>query len=468
MTDRGHLSESGAERALATALRGRKGTLTRADAVALTGLPTDVTDAALRKLLSTYESHLAVTDEGELLYRFDPRMVRRDAVPARERIAQAGRALWKAFTIGFKVWIVATLIFYVAAFVAMAVALVVAQSSNRDDRRRSDGGGFGFPWIVWWMMPDWAPPQERRRLGRRAGGKRFYRSVFDFVFGPGGPPVDRLEADRAVVGYLRTSDGRITATDLVALTGWSYDRAEREATRLLADYDGEPEVTPEGTIVYSFPSLRRTAGETEAAPFRYAWQEEHALAPFTGNSHGTDAAIAVMNGFNLVAALSIAPAFLARFGIDGTGAELAATWFPLAFSSLFFGVPAGRWAVRRRATRRAEAARARAAVVREIVVGRGAPAKPEALCEAAAAKAGVAPEAARRALEQLLRDLDGDVTTSADGSMEYAFPRVGEELEAVARARALAPTSEIGPGTVVFSSDDSPAPAALPQGPLPN
>jgi hypothetical protein len=447
-------SDVAAERLLAGALRGRGGALTRADAVALTGLPADQTEQALKSLLTTYRSHLAVTDEGELIYRFDPAMVRRDRVPLGERLAAVGQALWRAFTVAFKVWIVFTLVFYVLAFVAMLVALVFARSaSDRDDRRRG-GDGFGFPWILWWMMPDWAPPEVRRRMPAKRG-KRFYRSVFDFVFGPPRPPRDLLADEKQVVAYLRTAGGRITATDLVALTGWSYGRAEEEATRLLAAYDGEPEVAEDGTLIYSFPELRKTAGEEPPGPWLYTWQEQRALQPLTGNSEGTNVVIGLMNGFNLFAALAIGPAFMARYGIQFPGADLLVSWFPLAFSSVFFAVPGGRMLRRRREARRLARGSARALLIAEIVRQKGAAQTPEAwLAQAAERGPGLDREVARAELERLLVDLDGDVATDEAGQTRYAFPRVGEELAAAKAARALAPAAEVTPGTVVFASDD--------------
>ena len=69
--------------------------LTRADAVALTGMPTTQAEPALKSLVKTYRSHLAVTDEGELVYEFDPSLERRDKVPLREKLAAAGQLAWK-------------------------------------------------------------------------------------------------------------------------------------------------------------------------------------------------------------------------------------------------------------------------------------------------------------------------------------------------------------------------------------
>src|ERR1700761_9337436 len=71
--------------------------LTRADAVALTGLPNEQAEPALKSLVGTYRSHLAVTDDGELVYEFDPTLERRDKVPLSERLRAAGQVAWKGF-----------------------------------------------------------------------------------------------------------------------------------------------------------------------------------------------------------------------------------------------------------------------------------------------------------------------------------------------------------------------------------
>ncbi|HEX2568010.1 MAG TPA: hypothetical protein VH877_00540 [Polyangia bacterium] len=456
--------ETEAERRLVKALEGRRGALTRADAATLTGLSTDAAEASLKSLLGKYKSHLAVTEQGELLYSFDPGMVRRDAVTLQERMAELGRALWKGFTVLFKVTIAVTLVVYVAAFVAMLIALMFARTaSDRDDRRSDRGGGGGFPWMIWWLMPDWAPVEARRQLPQRGGPrKRFYLSVFDFVFGPKEAKPDLLAPERELVGYLRAKSGRITATDLVALTGWSYERAEEEATRLLADYDGEPEITEDGTIVYSFPQLRLTAGGVQSEPWRYTWQERRALAPLTGNTPGTNTVIGLMNAFNLVGGAAIGPAFLMRFGLYTPELASLVISFPLVFSSVFFAVPAGRWLKQKRTAQRLVSETLRAEFLREIVSRRGQPLDPKALAAQVEQRVpGAGTGQAAKILERLLRDLDGDVTTDESGAMRYVFPRVTEELTAAEAARTLAPAAEESPGQVVFSSTAEDEPPTL-------
>src|SRR5439155_14243866 len=65
--------------------------LTPADAVALTGMPSAQAEPALKSLVKTYRSHLAVTDDGDLVYEFDPALERRDNVPLGERLQAAGQ-----------------------------------------------------------------------------------------------------------------------------------------------------------------------------------------------------------------------------------------------------------------------------------------------------------------------------------------------------------------------------------------
>src|SRR5437763_153347 len=109
------VADPNAERKLFEALRGRaRGRtelvkLTRADAVALTGMPSDQAEPALKSLVKSYRSHLAVTEEGELVYEFDPHLERRDRVPLGERLRAAGRVAWRGFQLFFKIWIVVTL-----------------------------------------------------------------------------------------------------------------------------------------------------------------------------------------------------------------------------------------------------------------------------------------------------------------------------------------------------------------------
>ncbi|MGZ3441811.1 MAG: hypothetical protein ACXVDD_19960 [Polyangia bacterium] len=430
--------------------------LTRADAVALTGLPSEQAEPALKSLVATYRSHMAVTDEGELVYEFDPSLERRDKVPLSERVAAAGQLAWRGFQMLFKIWIVVTLVAYVVAFIAMMISMMVARSSDdRDDRR----GGGGFPWLWFWLMPDLAPPGYRDPYGRQrrqksGPKKRFYQSVFDFVFGPKSAPRDPREADKRLLAFLRDHKGRVTASELSGLTGLSLAAAEEELTRLMVEYDGEVEVADDGTLLYVFEEVLPSASAA-GTRWTWAWDQADPVPALTGNTGATDGVIAAFAGFNLLASTTIGPAFLQRFHLTGLPwTSFFVTLFPLIFSAIFFAVPAARWAIRRRQLAKRERRLLRRELLREIWARPGEPRDPAEVTARASQRTGLPVAEAQKMLDRLVADLDGDVTTDAEGRMRYVFSRLDEEQRAVQKARLAAPDKQLG--EVIFSSEDGP------------
>jgi hypothetical protein len=432
------------------ALRGRGAKLTRADAIVASGLPEVEAERALTVLLKEYRSHLSATESGELLYEFDPTFARRDAISWRERSAAVGRQLWKGFTLLFKVAIVATLVGYFALFLAMMVAMIFARSSSdRDDDR---GGGFGFDGLFWFWgwnagSGGYGYGARQARFSARKARTPFYKRVFAFVFGPPAPAIDALEDEKRLMAYVRAQRGRVAAVDLVRLMGWTFPRAEEEATRLMVDYGGEPEVTDDGVVVYTFKAVRRTAGPAEERTSP-SWASERleTAPPLTGNEPETNGFIGLFNGFNLLAPFWIVPAFESRLHVSLASWQFLFRDFPLAFSALFFAVPAGRWI-----KERFEAARRRTRNDRRRLLGRifsGSGARP---------REELAPTPALGALlDRELVSLGGDIAPEPDaqGRVLYTFPRIEEETAAVAAARAAAPGAERDAGLVVFSSAD--------------
>jgi hypothetical protein len=445
--ERKEYSDRRAQAVMMEALRGRNAKLTRADAIVASGLPEDEAGRALTGLLKEYRSHLSATESGELLYEFDPAFERRDAVSWRARAGAVGGRLWKGFRFLFKIAIVATLVGYFAAFVAMMVALILARSGSSD---RDDDGGFGFGGLFWfwgWDLGSDGYGRQRTRFAARAPRAPFYKRVFAFVFGPPAPAIDPLQDEKQIVAYLRAQRGRIAAVDLVRLMGWTFPRAEEEVTRLMVDYGGEPEVSDDGVVVYTFKAVRKTAdGSGEGLSPRWASERLESPAPLTGNEPGTNLMIAAFNGFNLLAPFWIVPAFESRLQVSLESWRFMLWDFPLAFSALFFAVPAGRWLRARFEARRRNARNDRRRLLGRIFAGSGARPREE-----------LAPTPALGALlDRDLVALGGDIAPEPDdrGRVLYTFPRIEEETAAVTRARAAAPSVERDAGLVVFSSAD--------------
>lgn len=447
-TMREPLSDQRVKTLMKEALRGKGHQLTCADAVIASGLPEVEATRALTLLLKDHRSHLSVTESGELLYQFDPTFARRDALSWRERGTAAGAWLWKGFSFLFKIAIVTTLVGYFALFVGMMIAMVFARSNSSDD----DDRGFGLDGLLWFWGWDtgnnWN--RQRSRLAPRGPRAPFYKRVFAFVFGPPQPPTDPLQDEKQLVAFIRAQRGRIAAVDLVRLMGWNFPRAEQETTRLMAHYGGEPEVTDEGVIVYTFKELRKTAKttaeeDTDAAPAtRWAWQRASKVAPLTGNPPGTNALIGFFNGFNMVAPLLIVPAFEMRFRVSLAEWQGLLFGFPLAFSTVFFAIPGMRWVKARLDARKRRKHEERHQLLRRIFAGGGKRTREE-----------LAPTPALGALlDDELVTLGGDVAIEPDdqGRVCYIFPRVEQELAAVTRARTAAAAGERDAGAVVFSS----------------
>jgi hypothetical protein len=440
-------SDHEARRILLEALKGQGGQLTKADAVAKSGLPVPVAEEALGGLLKEFRSHLAATESGELIYQFDPSFARRDAVRLRERMAKLGNALWRGFSFLFKISIVTTLVVYFVAFVVMLIAVLFARRSSDD---RDSGGDMDFAWPLFWMW-GWSPSSDgglyRRRRQRRLPDKPLYKKVFEFVFGPPKPPVDPLADEKEVLAHIRHKNGRIAAVDLVMLMGWDFARAEEEATRLLVNYGGEPEVTEGGVVVYVFKDIRKTAEQGgQAEPMvRRAWERMEARPPLTGNRTGTNVAISLFNGFNLLAPLWIVPAFEAGLAAPIPGQDFLLHDYPLAFSSLLFAVPLGRWLVERAREPGRRKRNARRRLLQAVLAQQGRAASVDEL----------APEpATAQALSQSLVALGGDVVTDDNGQIRYAFPRISEELAEIEKVREQTSGRERDPGAIVFSSRD--------------
>jgi len=196
-------------------------------------------------------------------------------------------------------------------------------------------------------------------------------------------------------------------------------------------------------VVYVFKDMRKTAvqsGQPEPT-VRRAWERLESRPPLTGNRTGTNVAISLFNGFNLLAPLWIVPAFEAGLAAPIPGQEFLLHDYPLAFSGLLFAVPLGRWLVERAREPGRRRRNARRRLLQSVLARQGQAASIEEL----------APEpATAQALSQSLVALGGDVVADDQGQIRYAFPRIGEELAAIEKARAQASGREQDPGAIVF------------------
>jgi hypothetical protein len=204
-------------------------------------------------------------------------------------------------------------------------------------------------------------------------------------------------------------------------------------------------------VVYTFKALRTTAGQrTASAAPQWASERLEPTPPLTGNEPGTNALIGAFNGFNLLAPFWIVPAFEARTHVSLASWHSLFYELPIVFSAVFFAIPFGRWLKGRVAARARRARNDRRRLLGRIFDGDGS--RP-----GARPREELAPDPALAALlDRELVSLGGDVAAEPDahGRVRYTFPRIEQELAALARVRAAAPADERDAGAVVFSSAD--------------
>jgi hypothetical protein len=371
---------------LVTYLKKKRGESTVADMIAATGLPKYQVEQAARAALDEYAGRLKVTESGELLYYFPGgmRSTVRGAGPALRRFWKSfARASARVLSFLFKVWIVGMLVGYFLAFLAIGVAAVVfsiaASAASRGDSRsggggRDRGGGFGGMYLVIRMLDFlvrmwfWSSLLNNAGGGtrnRKPPGRPFYKSVFGFVFGEGDPNKGWEEEERKyIISYIRSHKGVLTLEELMALSGRDADGANALVNRLLLEYEGEPGVTDDGTVVYSFPELMRTSGEDSRSLGNVPLvnPSRKRIVPFSENKPRTNGWIVFFNAFNLAfgsyflgisltqgaAAISKTGPYLYSFvgsllmqaGISPVAVlEIALGVIPVAFSVVFFIVP---------------------------------------------------------------------------------------------------------------------------------
>ena len=489
MADRARMMEAEkAAEVLEGALKGHKGDLTIADAAARSGLPLRDAELGLHFLSTKYHATLSATDKGELLYRFP----RGFSVP----LTQTTR--WKRFWGGVKravtgaakfvlrAWIAIALIGYVAIFLALAIALAFAgKSSDRDD-----GPGFEiagallrvvFEALYWTFHPfspfavrnvydgsAWDAPARRKK---REDDVPFYEKVNRFVFGPTPPPVDPREMEKKILAEIRIQRGRIGLADVLRVTGLSREEADPLMARLMLDYEGEVNVSDDGGITYSFPALRRTAGDVGEKRPPPVWNERVPEPKITGNPAGSNVLIAALNGFNLFAsfiALSAGLTIEKLFWLfeqaqthipipaPDPGVPLVLGVIPFVMSLAIFAAPLLRALTHGARKKEAETENARRAVLRTVIeqTGQKNAVHEEKLARAWEGATGKAPTDKEIAsvVTALGGDVDVDASARDEGRTAYRFRDLEAEARALAEERAQAAESEREVGAVVYRS----------------
>ena len=489
------------ENQLVSWLKRSRGSSTVADMIAGTALPKYQVEQAAKKVLDEYAGRLKVTESGELLYSFPSGM--HSTVKG---VGPAFRRFWHSFSKGaarvlsllFKIWIVTMLVGYFVAFVLIIVAAILAafaaSMASRNDGRGGGGrsrGGFGGMGIVIRLfdlllrMWFWSNilggfqggfgrgVQQQRK--KRPDGRAFYKSVFGFVFGDEDPNAGWDEAERRyVLSYIVSHKGVVTVEELMTLTGRELDDANALMNRLLVEYEGEPGVTDDGTVIYTFPALMRTSRQDPGASVPLNSAARKAI-PFSANKPRTTGWIIFFNAFNLglgsyFLASSLAGAAIAAkvasiysmvgmllqtyTGIPPAGfMEIVLGIIPVAFSICFFLVPLFRAIRLRRRNAKIREEALRKSILSRILSNPAYVDPAEVPSLGAPLDSRDMPSLTRRLVEKLAAAFGAEpIPKGADGQFAYRFAELERQTADLAKTRAKVDLKKYELGETVFDT----------------
>lgn len=344
--------------------------VTVGDVAANAGLDLNVAQQGMIALAANTQAHLQVSESGEIAYEFPKnfRAVLRNKF-WRLRLQETWERIWAVLfyiiRMSFGILLLLSILIIVAAIIVLVIAISSSQRDNeRSSNSRGGGGGLFFIPRFWigdlFYFFDFNSGRRRRQVNRQRAGNddemNFLEAVFSFLFGDGNPNADLEEARWQMIGKVIRNQGGAVAAEQIApyLDNLGSSLAQEDGDYMLpvlTRFNGMPQVSPQGNIIYHFPELQVTARDRKPQPVS-AYLKESPWK-FSEASGGKLALAAGLGIFNFVAAIVLGalmrdPQIVAELG--GFIAFVNSIyWLLLAYGTAFLAVPAVRyfWVQRR-------------------------------------------------------------------------------------------------------------------------
>ena len=342
--------------------------VTVGDVAANAGLDLNVAQQGMIALAANTQAHLQVSESGEIAYEFPKnfRAVLRNKfwrLRLQETWARIWAVLFYIIRISFGILLLLSILIIVATIIVLVIAI---SSSQRDNERSSNsrgGGGLIFIPRFWigdlFYFFDFNHGRRRRQVNRQRAGNddemNFLEAVFSFLFGDGNPNADLEEARWQMIGKVIRNQGGAVAAEQIApyLDDLGSSLAQEDGDYMLpvlTRFNGIPQVSPQGNIIYHFPELQVTVRDRKPQPVS-AYLKESPWK-FSEASSGKLTLAAGLGIFNFVAAILLGalmsdPQMVAELGSFAFVNSIY--WLLLAYGTAFLAVPAVRyfWVQRR-------------------------------------------------------------------------------------------------------------------------
>lgn len=346
--------------------------VTVGDVAAKAGLDLNLAQQGLNALAADTQAHLDVSEAGEIAYEFPKsfRAILRNKY-WRIRFQQTWNRIWNALfyliRISFGILLILSIVVIIAAIVILMIAMTAA-SQRDDDRDGGFGGGgmiffprFWFNDLFWLFHYDTSYGRRRsRRVERRTSSSyrerpdgndmNFLEAIFSFLFGDGNPNADLEERRWQEIGaVIHNNGGAIAAEQVVPYlddigSNWAKED-EDYILPVLTRFNGVPEVSPKGDIIYHFPELQVTARERGRIAVSAYLKE---IPQKFSEAKGGQVVGAIGLGiFNIVGALVLGGLLQDQSLVAEIGGFIAFVngiyWLLLGYGISFLGIPAIRY-----------------------------------------------------------------------------------------------------------------------------
>ena len=295
--------------------------VTVGDVATQSGLDLKIVQPELIKLAADTNGNLQVAETGDIAYVF-PQNFRSILQNKYWRLRwqkfldKTWQIVFYLIRISFGIILVSSIIIMLLAIVVIVIAISTSRGDDNDGGDSRGGGLFFLPHF--WFTPDlfwvFTPNYQDRRYQRSLSSRRekenqlnFFESIYSFLFGDGHPN-PQLEERRwqNIVGVIKSNQGAIIAEQVAPyldnITIYN-ERDEDYILPVLTRFNGYPEVSEKGEIIYYFPELQVSAEATydvSISPYlqENPWQ-------FSIASSGQKIFAIFLGGINFVLALML-------------------------------------------------------------------------------------------------------------------------------------------------------------------
>ncbi len=338
--------------------------VTVGDIASQAGLNINLAQQGLLALAADAGGHLQVAESGEVVYLFPKNfrgVLRNKSVQL--RLKEWWDKVWKVLFYLIRISFGIVLLASIALIILAIVIIITAASSSRDgDNRNSGSGAVFFPNIgfgsdfFWIFYPNYYDrPQRQNRQRQRlrsdeAPEMNLLEAIFSFLFGDGNPNTNLEERRWQAIGtVIRNQRGAVIAEQIAPYLdelGQGYKRDYEEyMLPVLTRFNGQPEVSPEGAIIYHFPELQATAAQTQPKPVSAYLQE----LPwrFSQANAGQLVLATALGGINFVGALTLGKLLTGGAAAAELGGLVAFVqsiyWILLGYGTAFLALPLMRY-----------------------------------------------------------------------------------------------------------------------------